>query len=206
MQKSTAVSGRHAGYGIGWAVSEPPDGYRLVSHSGGMGGVSTTLRLVPSEKLAVIVLCNSGSGVPHRISDEILTAMLPRWRAGGSDGGPRPGRFEPPKELLGSWKGTFANYKAELPMTLRVFESGDIHAQIGGQMKMLWNGVRWQDGYLSGRMPGDAGTEDAGRRPHYLSFTLKLRGSVLNGAASALSQPGRRAGNALTQWVELKKE
>jgi hypothetical protein len=65
--------------------------------------------------------------------------------------------------------------------------------------------VRWHDGYLSGRMTGDIGAEDANRRPYLLSLTLKLRGAALNGPASAVSLPGRRPGNALTQWVELKK-
>jgi hypothetical protein len=86
-------------------------------------------------------------------------------------------------------------------------ESGDVHAQLGGQLRTLLNSVQWQDGYLSGRMMGDIGTEDANRRPYLLSLTLKLRGKdVLNGPASALSLPGPRPGNALTQWVELKKK
>jgi hypothetical protein len=33
-----------------------------------------------------------------------------------------------------------------------------------------------------------------------------LRGGVLNGAMTAQSMPGRRVGNALTHWVELKRE
>jgi hypothetical protein len=51
----------------------------------------------------------------------------------------------------------------------------------------------------------DIGTEDANRRPYTLQFHLKLRGPVLNGPASAVSDPGNHTGNALTQWVELRK-
>jgi len=108
--------------------------------------------------------------------------------------------------LLGNWTGKLVTYKAEIPLTLRIPDSGDVHGQLAGQMKMLWNDITWRDGYLSGRMPGSVGTEDADRRPHFLSFSLKLRGDVLNGAASAISSPGRRAGNALSQWVELRKQ
>ena len=110
-----------------------------------------------------MVLCNAGVRLPHRISDEILSTMLPKWRPQN----PEPQRtesFHPPPELIGAWAGKLITYKAEIPMTLRILESGDVHAQIGGQMKMLWNNVRWQDGYLTGAMPGDVGTEDAGRR------------------------------------------
>jgi hypothetical protein len=54
-------------------------------------------------------------------------------------------------------------------------------------------------------MMGDLGTEDVNRRPYVLSLGLQLRGNVLNGGMTALSVPGRRVGNALTHWVELKK-
>src|SRR5260370_31698757 len=110
-------------------------------------------------------------------------------------------RFHPVTELLGNWAGKLVTYKSEIPLILRILESGDVHAQLGRQMKMLWSDVRWKDGFLSGIMPGDIGTEDAGRRPYFLSFSLKLRGDVLKGPASAISTPGRRAGNALTQSV-----
>ncbi|MBI1786334.1 MAG: hypothetical protein HYR60_02130 [Acidobacteria bacterium] len=73
-------------------------------------------------------------------------------------------------------------------------------------MKTLLNRVSFEDGRLSGATTGDIGTEDANRRPYFLQFDLALReGGVLNGAATAISRPGPRAGNALTSWVELKK-
>ena len=82
-----------------------------------------------------------------------------------------------------------------------------VHAQLGKQMTMLWNAVHWRDGYLSGSMPGDIGTEDAARQPYNnLDFTLKLRGAILNGSASAVPNGAGRVGGAQTQWVELKKQ
>ena len=77
--------------------------------------------------------------------------------------------------------------------------------RVGRQFQMLLNNVKWEDGYLSGEMLSDIHTEDANRRPYFLELTLKLRGNVLNGPASAISLPGARAGNALTSWVEVKK-
>ena len=55
-------------------------------------------------------------------------------------------------------------------------------------------------------MTGDVGTADASRRPHILMLSLKLRGDVLNGSAAAISTPGPRPGNALSYWVEWKKQ
>jgi CubicO group peptidase (beta-lactamase class C family) len=205
MHEATMRTGPDSGYGVGWATADRPDGYKLISHTGGMGGVATTLLLVPSERVAVVVLCNAGVPLPHRIAAEILAVLLPNWKQ-ASPAPQQRAKFQPPPELLGAWTGKLVTYKTEIPLTLRILDSGDVNAQLGKQMKMLWNDITWRDGQLSGRMPGSVDTDDAGRRPYFLSFSLKLRGSVLNGAASAISLPGRRAGNALSQWVELTKQ
>jgi len=157
----------------------------------------------------VVVLCNAGPwqaiGLPHLIAREILAAMLPKWKQ--TDEPPEPSvKFIPPPELIGNWTGKLVTYKSGIPLTLHVFDSGDVHAQLGKQMTMLWNAVHWRDGYLSGSMPGDIGTEDAARHPYNLDFTLKLRGGILNGPASAVPKGAGRVGGAQTQWVELKKQ
>ncbi len=205
MHESTMSIEKNVGYGIGWEVVDRPDGYLVVSHNGGMPGVATTLLLVPSEKLAVVVLCNAGIGLPHLIAREILSAMLPKWKEAGAPAAPVV-NFIPPLNLVGNWTGKLVTYKSEIPLTVHVFASGDVHAHLGNQMTMLWNAVQWRDGYFSGRMPGDIGTEDAARHPYNLDFTLKLRGENLNGAASAVPKGAGRVGGAQTQWVELKKQ
>ena len=68
MQRPTAASGSRTGYGVGWEVNTAY-GPTIVSHSGGMPGVATWLRLVPSQKLVIVVLCNE---------DDRLTAKM-RW-------------------------------------------------------------------------------------------------------------------------------
>jgi len=86
--------GKNGGLGVGWALVDRIDGYRVISHTGSMGGVATTLRLIPSEKLVVVVLCNASVRLPHRISDEILSTMLPKWRP-QSPQPPRTEKFSP---------------------------------------------------------------------------------------------------------------
>ncbi len=204
MRVSTMAAGIDSGYGIGWATQG-----KVVSHTGGMGGVATTLRLVPSENLAVVVLCNGASQLPHRIADRILEKMIPGWKAPAplapSDQAAEKRTFQPPPELAGEWRGSLHTYEKDLPLTLRIFASGDVHAKIGNQLETLLSGAVWSENELRGAMTGDIGTADANRRPYTLSLALKLRGETLSGPASAISLPGLRAGNALTQWVELKK-
>lgn len=216
MQQPTMDIDNNLGYGIGWRGSEDNMGYRSVGHNGGMGGVSTTLMLIPSEKLAVVVLSNFSSSLPDQISKEILSVMLPQYakkrelsetqkrQREDKTQEPEPS-FEPIPELLGKWIGSVHTYKGEMPLTFWFKESGDVHAQLGEQLKTLLNDVNFKDGYLEGRMMGDIGTEDANRRPYHLHLTLKLRENMLNGAVTAISLPGCRRGNALSHWVELFK-
>jgi CubicO group peptidase (beta-lactamase class C family) len=192
------------GYGVGWALDDKLT-YRTVSHTGGMGGVATSLVLIPSEKIAVVVLCNVSSQLPHRVSREIVSALLPAQKSPAEPKPPAPAPFRPPPELAGVWTGSVHTYKEDLPLRLEIHESGDVHARLGGGLQTLLNNVTFREGRLEGRMMGDVGTEDVHRRPYVLSLGLQLRGNVLNGGMTALSLPGRRAGNALTHWVELKK-
>ena len=92
-------------------------------------------------------------------------------------------------------------------MELWFKESGDVHLQIEGQLRTLLNGTRIENGCLRGSFSGDIGTDDANRRrPYNLHVKLKLRGNVLNGSITASTLGGRRAGEVLSYWMEVKKD
>ena len=168
MQKPTADSGGGSGYGIGWATTEYAGARRSVSHGGGMGGVATHLRLFPAEKIAIVVLTNSGSHpLATLVSEEIISVLMP----GAARKPPNPQRpvqepvFRPATELIGSWRGAVHTYQGEVPFELEIRADGDVHARLGTQLKTLLNRAEVRDGYLTGTLMGDIGTEDASRRP-----------------------------------------
>ncbi len=207
MRKPTMMTGPKAWYGVGWAIADGPGGYRVISHTGSMGGVATSLRLIPSERIALAVLCNSGVALPHRVADRILARVPPKWKE------PAPGmapvaapKFEPAPDLQGVWRGSVSTYKRDLPLRLEFRSDGLVRARLGDQLETLVNTPAFRDGMFTGRINGDLGTEDVNRRPYTIQLSLTLRGAALNGSASALSNPGRRAGNALSHWVEARKE
>jgi CubicO group peptidase (beta-lactamase class C family) len=207
MQEPTVKAGPgDAGYGIGWATRTAGK-YRLVAHTGGMGGVTTVLNLVPAERLAVVVLCNARSNLAGRVANEIMFTLLPDLpRPPPATPQPEP-VFKPAPELRGEWTGAVHTWKSETPLTLRFQEDGDIHARLGRQLWTLLNMVSYRDGVLSASMSGDVGTDDANRQLYRLDFTLKLRGgNILNGPVTALSLPGKRTRNALSYWTEVKKK
>jgi len=91
-----------------------------------------------------------------------------------------------------------------MSMTLSVTPNGDIHAKAGEhQQTTLVNGVRFEDGWLTGTLAGMIETDDANRRPrhpsHHLQLDLKLRDDHLTGAVLSI------AGHTLSHWVDLRR-
>jgi CubicO group peptidase (beta-lactamase class C family) len=63
-------------YGLGWFVNDA-NGYKVVTHTGGLTGMVTQVVLVPSLKLGVIVLTNQEQGSAfNAISSTILDSYL----------------------------------------------------------------------------------------------------------------------------------
>jgi CubicO group peptidase (beta-lactamase class C family) len=203
MQKPTITIDATAGYGVGWRSQKMPDGHTLVSHSGGMGGVSTVLRLIPSEDVAVVVLTNGEQRGLMRVSDEIISLVIPGWKEAGA--APQATRVPMPKDWQGSWTGEIRTYNEKLPFELKILATGDVHARIGNQLIALVNDARIENGLLAGRFVADIRTEDANRRPYTLNLAVAMRNGKLQGGVTAMSTPGKRVGNALTYWTELSR-
>ena len=207
MQEPTINIGKESGYGIGWGIFKRKSGHKVVWHTGGMGGVATALRLIPSEKIAIVALTNSSSTVVFQVT-EAITAILLGESPGASPQVNKPSdspQFKPPAQLVGLWEGIVHTHVQDLPFVLRIDESGDIHARLGDQLWTVVNQPVFTNETLTGQMSGDIGAEDANRRPYSLHLKLKLRGNTLNGTVAALSLPGKRVGNALSNWAELKR-
>ncbi len=72
MRNPTSFSpGRNLGYGVAFNDGKML-GQRTNSSSGGMPGVSTTLRLFPDQKNAIVVLTN---GEDHAVTTSVMTAI-----------------------------------------------------------------------------------------------------------------------------------
>ncbi|HEY3281340.1 MAG TPA: serine hydrolase domain-containing protein [Armatimonadota bacterium] len=212
------------GYGVGWYVKADECGYPVVYHGGGMGGVNTILKLVPSERIAVVALCNACTDLPFEAAAEMLAVLLPdyaerreREQAEAAQTASKEGPTQaapPPAEAVGEWKGIVHTYDGDLPFSLRVKPDGDLHARIGEDLPALVNEATWEGGQLTGVMVGDLRTEDVRRWSCRLHLDLTLRGNSLSGAVLAVHHqdaqqggaPGRRLGNAISHWAELKRE
>ena len=68
-------------YGLGWRLRDY-GGRKIVSHTGGLAGMSSQITLVPAEKLGIVVLTNSEAdlmaALSYRLLDDFLNAPKAR--------------------------------------------------------------------------------------------------------------------------------
>jgi CubicO group peptidase (beta-lactamase class C family) len=68
--------GTNSDYGFGWGIREKK-GHRIIAHSGGINGFSTSIVRLPEDKLTVIVLANSDGARAEGIAMDIVVTYVP---------------------------------------------------------------------------------------------------------------------------------
>jgi hypothetical protein len=199
-----------SGYGLGWGIDDD-NGYRRVSHTGGMPGVNTALNLYPTEDVAIVVLANQSGRLPFDIAQDIASVILPGYGAKLAESRARARQaprqaFAAPSDLIGEWRGTIRTYQGTVPITLLV-KSDDVHVRMGGDRE-LWtvlNNVSFRNGLLNGQFAGTIPTDDARLHPHNIGVSLWLKDGTLRGWGAAQSTNDPVAG-AVSSYVELTKK
>jgi CubicO group peptidase (beta-lactamase class C family) len=202
-------------YGLGW-FSDTERGFRRVSHTGAMPGVSTLLHLYPEQNLAIVVLTNQTHGPVNRIAEELAAAMLPApygksLRAEQASSAAQANAASPAEgarpfaNLRGKWTGTLTTYQSVQDFTLLFQPDGDVHVNIGTQYTGLLNDIRDFGGQLMARFAGTLPTEDARRHRHSLLLLLQPSDGELSGqlTAQTLGDPDIFA---LTGFVRLRPD
>lgn len=221
MQVPTARQSALERYGVGWRIYDGVPDLLIFGHSGGMDGVNNLLKMVPAAQIAVAILINTNENrdLEEQIVEDILSVLLPTYSEKCARGreqrkleqteGPEAD-FRPATHLLGKWHGHVHTYEGDIPLTLWFKETGDVHAQLGTQLKTLVNEARFKQQSFEGKMMGDMSTPDANRYPHHLYLDLKRREEAFTGAMIAIpireKTPGKRLGMSLSHWVELRKD
>ncbi len=207
MQDPKATTAPQRNYGLGWVIHEDDCGYKTIVHGGGMPGVSTDLKLLPTEDLAVVMLCNTSNSKAYTIKEEIIGTLVPKYgekfRAKMQAPPVAPARFTPPPDLVGEWRGGIHTYSGIQSVGLSIRENGEIKVTMFGQMSTLLNMVDFSDNILQGACYGTIKTEDAARTPHHLMFGLHWEGDTLTGLVAAMSDTANSF--ALSSWIQLKK-
>ena len=195
-------------YGVGFDVSDK-HGYHVIAHTGGMGGVATSLTLFPQQRLAIVVLSNSMSGLPFDIANRIAARMLPGWKLQDDtddahlEQQAKP--LTPPANLVDEWKGILHTYTKDQPVDMQIRSDGEAHIKIGDQLPALIHEPQLVESELTGEFTARIDTPDTERYRYRLALDLRLRGDVLNGSVMATPDDERRTRNGLSHWIELHK-
>ncbi|HMG75426.1 MAG TPA: serine hydrolase domain-containing protein [Pyrinomonadaceae bacterium] len=219
MQNSTVNADENGRYGLGWWVTEDLHGFRSVRGQGGTDDAWAALQLIPSAGIAVVILANTGTDFPSKLSDEILSVLLPSYRQSAAIADNNSPTQRPPvgpePSLTGNWVGRIQTYKGNVPLVFSIAQSGDVQAKLGSALavplKNAQFGSRFGKQLLAGRLAASTlGTdEDTGPEPYDLDFELYLadqkQGQKLYGSVTTRMRSGARFGARLSYWVELEK-
>jgi CubicO group peptidase (beta-lactamase class C family) len=215
MQNSTVNADENGRYGIGWWVTENLRGFRSLRGQGGTDDAWAALQIIPSEEIAVVILSNTGDNFPSKLTDEILSVMLPSYRQNGAiannSRAAQPPPAAPAPFLPGNWAGRIQTYKGDVPLTFSIAEAGEVRAQLGSAPSMLLQntrfGSRFGKQFLDGRLlAGNLGVgEDTGPDAYDLDFELYRQDQKLYGSVTTRTRSGSRFSARLAYWVELEK-
>jgi len=208
------ISIKEFGYGLGWSVRKNNKGLKIVGHGGGMGGVRTQLILLPDQDIAIVILCNKSTSLVTELENKILEHLFPQLfetpseitlnpeEEKAEEIGPRSIKE---KKLYGTWSGAVETYNGEREVNLMIDKSGYAFIRIDEQPWSVLNELSYKKNFLNGEFNGDLGTDDVNRVRYKLRLDVKYRQNKLNGSLIAVPVPEKRVRNALTHWVELKR-
>jgi CubicO group peptidase (beta-lactamase class C family) len=215
MQRITIQAEPKIGYGLGWRVNQDRLGFHLVGHTGRMGGVETALRLVPEHNLVVAVVANAETELAWRAVDDALAAVLPEFRDRLAVERAQPDKNTTTpvaRELFGRWEGAIETCEGPRPFALQIRGERKAVAQLGGRRHTV-DELQMSGDSLLGVFDGDLGSPDGTQRPYRVHLDLTIRGGAMTGSALALTHlihgpggaPGKRTGNAMPHWAELRR-
>ena len=196
-------------YSHGWWIQEDYVGARSIFASGGTPYGSAILRLVPAEKLAVVVLANSGSQV-ERVADALVYEFVPDIRDRRKNWTPPPPATRQRRpispELIGTWVGAIDTYRGKRALTMSIDSDGAVTGSLSGDNAAaritsgVASGVR-----AFGLVPeADLGIDEAISGSYDVQLGLAVYGSRLVGSATTAARAGSTA-PALTFLVELTR-
>jgi len=211
MQLSVVPTGSQRSYGIGWWVDEDRYGYRSILAQGGTGSSSTWLRIIPSERVVVVVLANKGVSFASNVVDAAIAELLPRFAAMQKSAQQTPASSPPVRaaqlldtSFVGAWTGEVLTESGEVKMQLMVLDSGAARATFTSRPGKSPGRATFSGGLFRLNVTGDLTTADSTQGAR-IFFYLRPGKGVMNGAVTqGMSAASGLEGRA-SYWVELRR-
>ena len=199
MQKNSKSSTSISPYIIGWSILNK-FGCKIVRHGGRVLGAISSLRLIPSENIAVAVVSNGDEANAPLICDWIFAELLIRYNiflkireTFISNNKSSSGQFKPPTALIGTWEGNITTYEGNLPVQISVKTDGEVRMKYITKENLDNEGVvhlegstpRFSNRMFHANFPLEIPTPFTKRHKHSISLHLKLSGNTFSGYVSA---------------------
>ncbi|WP_422928355.1 serine hydrolase [Singulisphaera sp. PoT] len=205
MQEPTGRRGEGSAMGVSWAITTER-GHRCISHTGGMPGVSTVLRIFPDDRAALIVLINSNThSVNRSLATRLTRALFPDGGAKDEqeedDGPSRSEDRDVGGSWAGGWTGKLVHPDGDVPLKLTLEAPRTARVACAGRPPVELSEVALRDGRLHARLDGLLFARPDYHGVSWLDFKLSLKGDRLVGVATATGPEYY----ALPHWVELAR-
>lgn len=181
-------------YGLGWALSRTASRERIVSHSGGMDGVSTRLVLLPDRQTVIAILSN----LEGPLVGETLLEVFARLGIAPSIP-PIEAATAVPPDWYGKWLGV-ANVEGQ--QTKISLDPGTDFAEVNGQQTPAK--YAQVNGRLEARIERELPVPKA-LLPHTISLSVVPRNDSLSGSLTVRSTHPGRIGNAVSTFINLRR-
>ena len=197
-------------YKLGWDVKEM-ENYRVVSHGGGMPGVSSVLILVPSVNMAIAVLSNGTYIDLYKIGSRIMRQILPGKKPEDMSVNQNENQSDtydqfPSEKFTGSWHGYIRAGDDSIPINLYIDDSGDVKLDLveEGRECIPVEPFQYKYGRLNGSFDFNIPTIDASVARHKVYMSLNLNNNRLSGYVAAISY--RVEVFFLPYYINLRKD
>lgn len=160
---------------FGWFTGRPESGLPFLYKNGGQAGVATVLFMIPSEKLACLVLTNrsDGADLAHGVCEQVLLSYIPGWREPDESAGPRPSPFVATRDLSGRWEGNLIDGDAQMRARVNLESSNSGTFALGENPAEPITDMQSEGAAFTGNSTGVIDSPDA-RRTGAKTLKLKL--------------------------------
>lgn len=216
MQTATVATGAGTQrYGLGWWI-EDRFGYFTVLSQGGNSGAQAWLRMVPSERVAAVVLVNKGVGFAGMATDAALAAVLPTYKQAMAASAARtaappsatPAATPSPLDstMVGDWVGVVRTAGGDVTLQFTIASNGAVRAHIGTRAD---SGIARASAKYANRLflrfPGDLEAANPAGMNRDTRLYLDRRGGAFGGLITTRPPGNTGLDGLVSYWVEIKR-
>jgi CubicO group peptidase (beta-lactamase class C family) len=201
-------------YGLGWWI-EDRFGYRTVLSQGGNSGAQAWLRMIPSERVAAVVLVNKGVAFAGAATDAALAAVLPRYAdamkaSAATAATPSPAPATTPQLLdstmVGSWAGVVRTASGDVRVEFDIAPGGEVRSRIGARSDSgrARPSAQYANRLLL-RIPGDLEAANPTGMNREIRMYLDKRGAAFSGVITTRPPSDTGLDGSVSYWLEITR-